>query len=64
MVNFVTIIPELANDVLNMIETLGFKPHVYRFTPQRLEPKIRVRYTIRLSKQVEDFVRTLQLEKR
>jgi hypothetical protein len=59
MVNFVSIIPQLAGDVLEMIEMLGFKPHMYKFNMGG-----KIKHTIRLSKNVQEFIRTIDLVKR
>ena len=60
MVMFVTIIPELAKDVMEMVIGLGFKPHCYKIL-QKLPQK--TRYNIRISKNTEDFIKTINLTK-
>jgi len=65
MVMFSTIIPKLANDVYKMINSLGFKSHIYKIkgkkNPWRLNKK--TIYRIRLSKNVSDFLDIVQPEK-
>jgi len=59
MANFVTIIPTLANDVMELIEKIGFKPNM-----QTLESTIKkTKYTIRISKNTEEFIETIKLDK-
>lgn len=58
MVNFVTIMPGLAKDVLEMISSLGFEAHIYQFQ----QPKS-VNFTIRLSREVDQFIKLTGLEK-
>jgi len=58
MVNFVTIIPTLAEDVTKIIKKLGFSVNIYKITST---PK--ARYTIRLSKNVNLFLKTTNLVK-
>lgn len=53
MTQFVTIIPELAEDVMTMITNLGFKPHLYKI--QHLPVK-QDRYNIRISKNTQAFI--------
>jgi ribosomal protein L28 len=60
MANFVTIIPTLANDVMEIIGKIGFKPNM-----QTLESKIKkTKYTIRISKNTEEFIKMINLNKR
>lgn len=58
MVSFVTIIPNLANDVMEMIKGLGFTPRIYKITTTPIN-----RYTIRISKDAELFIKTIKLVK-
>jgi intein/homing endonuclease len=58
MANFVTIIPNLANDVIEMIKNLGFAPRIYKITTKPID-----RYTIRISKNAELFIKTIELIK-
>jgi DNA-binding transcriptional regulator WhiA len=56
-VSFSTIIPELANDVFQMIGSLGFNPNIYRIkrgSKYNFDQKII--YCIRLSKNVSKFL--------
>ena len=52
MLNFVTVIPRLAEDVLTIMTQLGFVPHLYNVTTQH-----RLKYTVRLSKKVPEFIK-------
>lgn len=58
MIGFVTIVPTLANDVISMIIKLGFKVNIYK-----IKTKTKARYNIRISKDAEKFIRTLELRK-
>jgi phosphotransferase system IIB component len=59
MTNFVTIIPELAKDVIEMIEMLGFKPNI-----QRLEERKDItKHTIRISKNTNKFINLVNIKK-
>ncbi len=58
MVNFVTVIPELAHQVNSIIQDLGFKSHLYR-----LKTTHKDRYNIRVSKNVTEFIKILDLVK-
>jgi len=58
MANFVTIIPELACDVVSMIKDLGFQPRKYT-----IKTRTKVRYNIRVSKNVNEFIKTIKLKK-
>ena len=58
MVNFVTIIPELACDVISMIKDIGFQPRKYT-----IETKTKTRYNVRISKDVDSFIKTIKLKK-
>ena len=58
MANFVTIIPELACDVISMIKDLGFFPRKYT-----IKTKTKTRYNIRVSKDVDLFIKTIKLKK-
>ena len=59
MVNFVTIIPTLAEDVMEMIEKIGFKPNM-----QKIKIKnSKIKYTIRVSKSTENFIKLVGIDK-
>jgi len=58
MVNFVTVIPSLARDAVQIIENLGFQPTIYK-----IETKTKPRYNLRISKNVDDFIKTIKLQK-
>jgi len=60
MVNFVTIIPELSKNVFEMIVSLGFEPNLQTFTPKIGE----IKHTIRISKKANEFIETINLEKK
>jgi len=61
MANFVTIIPELACDVIQMIKDIGFKPKKYKIETKSETRK--TRYNIRVSKNVDLFIKTIKLRK-
>lgn len=58
MVNFVTIIPSLANDVMGIIKKLNFKSNKYI-----IFGKGKTRYNIRISKNTQKFINYVRLEK-
>ena len=58
MVNFVTVIPQLASDVMGIISKLGFEPRVYKIVT-----KTKDRYNVRISKCVNDFIKTIGFSK-
>ena len=58
MVNFVTYIPNLANDVMDMIKSLDFKPNM-----QKLKISNNIKYTIRISRNAEKFIKTVKINK-
>lgn len=59
MVNFVSYIPELANDVLALIRNLGYKPNLQK----RIENN-KIKYTIRISRGSEKFISDINLWKK
>jgi len=59
MINFVTIIPALANDTMRMIKSLNFDANVYKHVPKKGE----LRYTIRITKKSEQFIKLLHIDK-
>ena len=59
MVNFVTMISNLAKDVLALIAKLGFTAHCYQVKQQNN----RTKYTVRVSKNTVRFIKTLNLSK-
>ena len=65
MVMFSTIIPKLANDVYEMINSLGFNSHIYKIkrkaNPYNFNQKII--YRVRLSKNVPEFLDLVRPEK-
>ncbi len=60
MVMFTSIIPNLANDVYNLITSLGFKPHIYKLK-QNNKSNL---YHIRVSKNISEFLNLIKLKKR
>ena len=60
MVQFVTIIPTLEEDVVEMIKSLGYHPHSYKIPVSK--PR-KARYNIRVSKNTKKFIETIQLAK-
>ncbi len=59
MANFVTVIPSLADDVATMTKKIGFKPNVQFFHYSYKKTKI----TIRISKDVENFISLTKIKK-
>jgi hypothetical protein len=61
MAMFVTVIPELAGGVLDMISALGFSAHAYR---AKQNPPQQTRYNIiRVSKGTPQFIDTVNIYK-
>ena len=58
MVNFVTIIPGLANDVIEIIKKIGFSAHIYK-----IATITKTRYNIRLSKNIDNFLKIINFIK-
>ena len=58
MVNFVTIIPGLANNVSEIIKNLGFSPKTYK-----IKTLPTTRYNIRISRDVDEFIKVIKLRK-
>lgn len=58
MVNFVTIIPNLADDVMNILKILEFNPKIYKINTTKIP-----RYTIRISKDVAKFLKKINFKK-
>ncbi|MBI5221706.1 MAG: hypothetical protein HY979_02795 [Candidatus Magasanikbacteria bacterium] len=58
MVNFVTIMPKLANEVLKMIVRLNFKANLYKIKTKNAD-----KHTIRISKRTKEFIKTISLKK-
>lgn len=59
MANFVTIIPTLANDVMEIIAMLGFKPNIQKIKKENGKTK----HTIRISKNTEKFIKLIEIDK-
>jgi hypothetical protein len=59
MVNFVTIIPGLANDVVGMIKSLGFIPNIQTY----LQKSGTTKYTIRISRNASGFIKVVGIDK-
>ena len=60
MVNFTNNIKLLAEDVSNMISDLGFSSHFY----ETMQASGNLKYTVRLSKQTQSFIKMISLQKR
>ena len=58
MVNFVTIIPNLVKDVMNIIKSLNFEANLYK-----IKTKSADKYTIRISKKTNEFIKMISLKK-
>lgn len=59
MINFTNVIKQLSNDVYFMIQELGYQPHIYTSMQKSGNNK----YTVRLSKHVDDFVKEIDISK-
>ena len=59
MTNFVTYIPSLANDVMEMINKMGFNPHLYK-----IKENTGIKYTVRISKNTAKFIKMIELSKK
>ncbi|MBI2098831.1 LAGLIDADG family homing endonuclease [Candidatus Uhrbacteria bacterium] len=58
MVNFVTIIPKLATNVMEIIADLGFKPRMYKILTIN-----KTRYNIRISQNTTEFIKLINFIK-
>ena len=58
MFNFVTMIPTLATDVMDMLEKLSFKPRLYK-----LQSGYKIKHTIRIARDVIEFKRLIKINK-
>lgn len=67
MVNFTTIIPKLANDVQNILKSLGFIPHIYKIK-RGFDKKHNLHqqtvFHVRISKNVDEFLDLVKPEKK
>jgi DNA-binding transcriptional regulator WhiA len=63
MVNFTTAIFRLAKDVFSIIKKLGSKPHLYIAKPRPQDFQRKIKYTIRISKEVDKFIKLIGLNK-
>ena len=59
MVNFTNAGKRLANDVFCMMKGLGYYPHMQKV----YQKDIYFRYTVRLSKDVDNFIKEINLWK-
>jgi LAGLIDADG-like domain len=59
MVNFTNNTMTLAQDVRELMESLGYKPKLYKATQKSTHPK----YTVRLSRDVDKFLKEINLYK-
>lgn len=60
MVNFATNIKLLADDVVNMINEIGFKPTI----SSTQQPSGKPKYTVRVSKNSKEFLKEIKLNKK
>ncbi len=58
MVNFVTVIPTLAKDVMEIINKIDFEARIYKIKSPHQD-----RYNIRIAKNVECFLKATKLIK-
>lgn len=65
MVIFTTIMPNLAEDVYGMMKSLNFNPRIYKIKPKKNKYNYnqQVRYNIRLSKDVDKFIKLIKIDK-
>ncbi|HZZ99365.1 MAG TPA: hypothetical protein VFK07_01505, partial [Candidatus Paceibacterota bacterium] len=61
MVIFSSILEQLSNEVFEMIQSLGFKPKIYKVKQKFGTP---FKYHVRLSKDVQKFIDLVRPEKR
>ena len=59
MANFTTVIPNLAEDVIYMINKIGHKPNLQKFF--RVDKK--TKYTIRICKNAKKFIEEINIIK-
>lgn len=59
MINFVTIIPDLASDVLETVRSLGFIPNLQTHVQKSGTTK----HTIRISKNAVGFITMIGIDK-
>jgi DNA-binding transcriptional regulator WhiA len=59
MINFTNIIEPLARNAQKMIEQLGYRPHTYT----TMQKSGNLKYTVRLSRDVEKFIQEIKLSK-
>lgn len=62
MVNFVTIIPQIASDVAEMIDMIGFKSNTQILESVGKRSK-KTKYTIRVTREANDFIEKLDFYK-
>lgn len=61
MVNFTSVNKSLAQDVLSMMNQLGYAPHLYSVADKRTNA--RTKYVVRLSKNVQSFMQIVPCSK-
>jgi DNA-binding transcriptional regulator WhiA len=59
MINFTNNTLALAQDVQEIMESLGYKPKLYKAAQKSIYPK----YTVRLSREVDEFLKEINLKK-
>lgn len=59
MVNFTNNIENLAKDVFQMIQEVGYHPRIYKIK----SPSRNTKYIVRLAKDVDSFLKTINLKK-
>ncbi|KKS65634.1 MAG: hypothetical protein UV67_C0001G0011 [Parcubacteria group bacterium GW2011_GWC1_43_12] len=60
MANFVTTIPDLSQDIQEMIQSIGFKHSLQLYKSDNKKTK----YTIRITKDIDNFIKTININKR
>lgn len=60
MINFVNTTAALSNDVFNMIKKLGYQPNMQQFK----QKNGKIKYTIRIAKNSEKFIKEIDLWKK
>lgn len=58
MINFVTIMPRLAKDVMQIIKNINFKSNLYKIKTSSAD-----KYTVRISKNTKEFIKKISLKK-
>ena len=58
MINFTNACEPLVSDVISMVKMIGFRP-----TISKVNKELRTKYTVRIARDVDKFINTLNLKK-